>query len=460
LPWLGKLWLYWPTPVTATRSTEALADPAADHLLVRRFSLQVAGGPQDGATYASEGRTVVVGTHRSADFILADTTMSRFHCEIGLDGGKPFLRDLGSRNGTLVDGVPVQAAPLRDGAVITLGRTRVRVELGKRNARLALSPRPSFGRLVGRSPAMRAVFAVLERAAPSDATVLLLGETGTGKDVAAESIHQASPRADGPLVVVDCGAIPAQLLESELFGHERGAFTGADRARVGAFEAAHGGTLFLDEVGELSLELQPKFLRALESHTVQRVGSAERRAVDVRVVAATNRNLRAEVNAGRFRADLFYRLAVVEVRLPPLRERSEDLPMLVEALAASIGGGHVDARATFGSAGFQAELARHDGPGNVRELRNYLERALTLPDAGPPEPVSPGRGSSPDGAAPVDVATGEPYRVARQRWLRHFERQYLSRLLAEHGHNVSEAARAAGVGRVHFYRLMAHAGLR
>jgi two-component system, NtrC family, response regulator GlrR len=439
--------------VMPTTPTESLHDEGRDHILIRGFSLSVLDGPDQGLVHSAERGRVVVGTHHSTDFTLGDATMSRFHCEITMVEGRPVLRDLGSRNGTLVDGVPVQVAPLRENAILTLGRTRLRFSLSSRPHKLPVSTREDFGRLVGRSPAMRALFVVFEHAAPTDATILIQGETGTGKDLAAESIHAESGRRDGPFVVVDCGAVPSQLLESEIYGHERGAFTGADRARPGAFELADKGSLFLDEIGELAPELQPKFLRALESRTTQRLGGSERRSFDVRVIAATNRNLRAEVNAGRFRSDLYYRLAVVEITMPPLRERLEDLPLLVDALVESLGNPD-QARTSFQSEAFTTELARHAWPGNIRELRNYLERALIHPALS--WPIAPPDGN--EGIPCVDVS--ERYRTARDRWLRSFERRYLQAVLARHQNNVTEAARAAGVGRVHFYRLLAHAGLR
>src|SRR5262249_14454944 len=244
------------------------------------------------------------------------------------------------------------------------------------HAEVPLSQEDRFGLLVGRSVAMRAAFAVLERAAPSDATILLEGDTGTGKEAAAESIHRASSRKNGPFIVVDCGAIPAELLERRLSGHDRGAFTGAVAPRGGAFEAAHGGTLFLDGVGELAPDLQPKLLRALERREIKRVGSSRYLPVDLRVVAATNRNLCAEVNARRFRSDLYYRLAVVVVRLPPLRERPEDLTLIVDHLLEGLGARERPEAAALRSPAFLTELARHHWPGNARELRNYLERCL------------------------------------------------------------------------------------
>jgi DNA-binding NtrC family response regulator len=281
--------------------------------------------------------------------------------------------------------------------------------------------------------------------------VLLEGETGTGKEVAAESIHLESQRRDGPFVIVDCSAIPPDLLESELFGHERGAFTGAAGSREGAFEAADGGTIFLDEVGELSAELQPKLLRALERRHVKRVGGNQYVDVNVRVVAATNRRLRAEVNEHRFRSDLYYRLAVVEVRLPSLRERPEDLPALVEHLLALLGARDDPQAEELRSREFLATLARHQFPGNVRELRNYLERCLALRE---PVPLVP---SAEDGPMP-DL--DQPLKVARERWTRVLERRYVEGQLSRHQGNVTAAARAAAVDRMYFHRTLRRYGLR
>jgi transcriptional regulator with PAS, ATPase and Fis domain len=414
----------------------------------------VTAGPDSGKAATSAGERAVIGTHETADLVLTDRTVSRFHCEITLSEGKAVLRDLGSRNGTLVDGVSVMQAHLRSGSSLTLGRTQVRFDLGTDHVKIPLSTRESFGLMVGRSPAMRAVFAVLERAATSDATVLLEGETGTGKEAAAESIHRESTRRDGPMVVVDCGAIPPDLLESELFGHERGAFTGAVQARQGAFEAASGGTIFLDEIGELSADLQPKLLRALERREVKRVGSNKYEPVDVRVIAATNRNLRAEVNARKFRSDLYYRLAVLEVRLPPLRERGEDIASLVEHILTSLEAADKPEAKLLRTPEFYAELGRHTWPGNVRELRNYVERCLALREQ---QPIVHGERSAEMGLT-VDVS--QPLKVARESWTRAFERRYLEEILGRSNGNVTAAARAAGVDRIYFYRLLWRHGLR
>jgi two-component system response regulator GlrR len=294
------------------------------------------------------------------------------------------------------------------------------------------------------------VFTLLERAAGIESNVLVVGETGTGKELAAHAIHAASARKNGPFVVVDCGALPAYLVESELFGHERGAFTGASEARAGAFATATGGTLFLDEIGELPLDLQPKLLRALESREVKPVGSNRYRPVDLRVIAATNRDLRAEVGAGRFRSDLFFRLAVLEVPIPPLREHLHDLPLLVDRLAADLA---ISLGERVAREHLLADLARHSWPGNVRELRNHLERLAAFEEPSPFEFALPGKH-----AITPDVT--QPMKVERQRFIEAFERAYLERVLARENGNVTRAARAAGLDRMHFYRLLWRAGLK
>jgi DNA-binding NtrC family response regulator len=241
----------------------------------------------------------------------------------------------------------------------------------------AVPPAQSFGRIAATSALMGEVFQVLRRLARTDVTLTLIGETGTGKDVTAHAVHEASGRASGPFVVFDCGAVPPNLVESELFGHERGAFTGAHAEHEGAFERARGGTLFLDEIGELPLDLQPRLLRALDSRAVRRVGGTRDRATDVRIVAATNRDLAALVEHKQFRQDLYFRLAAAVVQLPPLRERLEDLPLLVPQLLADLGRGFVHVpEATYD------QLAAHRWPGNVRELKNVLAYALAFVDAG------------------------------------------------------------------------------
>ena len=312
--------------------------------------------------------------------------------------------------------------------------------------------------MVGRSGAMRQVFETLSRVAVSDATILLEGETGTGKEVSAEAIHLGSRRAEKPFLVVDCGAMPPQLLESELFGHERGSFTGAVASRQGVFEAASGGTVFLDEIGELSIDLQPKLLRVLERREVRRIGTNQHVPVNVRVVAATNRSLRDEVAARKFRSDLYYRLAVVEVRLPPLRERLDDLPMLVDHIVKTLGPIEVEVAEILRSPEFLESVAHYAWPGNIRELRNYLERCVALRSV----PALEGAQRSPAAQTPAEspISIDRPLREAREHWVSTFERRYLEELLRAHDNRVSVAARAAGVDRIYFYRLLWKHGLR
>ena len=445
-----------PPPPGATDDpdrTEALRS-GTTALSVQRFRLRVEAGPDLDRVVVSRGTTVTIGTDDTAGLVLTDGAVSRFHCELRVDGGTVTVHDLGSRNGTTVDGVAVLAAVLHPGAVLGVGRTRIRCEPDGERVVVPLSAASAFGRMAGSTPVMRAVFALLERAAPTEATILLHGETGTGKEAAAESIHAASPRKDGPLIVIDCGALPPNLLEAELFGHEKGAFTGAVAARAGAFEAARGGTIFLDEIGELSIELQPKLLRVLERREVKRVGADHYHPVDVRVLAATHRDLRAEVNAKRFRADLYYRLAVVEVTLPPLRERLGDLPLIVDRLLEGL---PAAARAELAAPAFVDHLARHRWPGNVRELRNYLERCAALGVELAPRPAAVDEPAGPAGPA-IDAST--PLRDARERWTTYFERAYLDDLLRRHGDNLTVAARTAGIDRAHLYRLLWKHGLR
>jgi two-component system, NtrC family, response regulator GlrR len=428
-------------------TTEATPQALAS---VERFHLTVVDGPRRGLTWDSQGDRCGIGSHPSNELVIDEPTVSRFHCEILLEAKGARVRDLQSTNGTTVDGVTVLDAFLRSGSVLRIGNTGLRFESHGERVALPLSPSSEFGSLVGVSASMRATFALLERAATSSCTVLVEGETGTGKEDAAESIHKLSGRG-GPFVVVDCGAIPPSLLESELFGHERGAFTGAHDRRIGAFEEAHGGTLFLDELGELPLELQPKLLRALESHEIRRVGSNQYRPVDVRVVAATNRDLRGAINGGTFRADLYFRLAVLRVPMPPLRTRPEDLPILVERLLLRLRAGDDEARALLTPAYF-AQLQSAAWPGNVRELRNYLERCLVVKG---PLPIGDGAA-----AASVGVDAQLPYGEARDRAAAEFERRYLEALLRSHNGQVARAAKAAGLDRAYLYRLLRRNGIK
>ncbi len=441
------------------------ARTSATTLSVPSLRLHVVSGADKGQSLSSTSERVVVGTHPSCDLQLTDRLVSRFHLEIAVVSGQLVLRDLGSRNGTRLDDVSVREAQPRWGARIVLGESELRLTEAERVS-LDLHPEARFGNLVGASTPMRRVFALLERCCGSDATVLLEGETGTGKDAVAEALHKKSDRAEQPFIVVDCGAIPAELLESELFGHERGAFTGATMARDGAFVAADGGTLFLDELGEMPLILQSKLLHALEHREVKRVGSNKYVPADVRVIAATNRNLREEVNQRRFRSDLYYRLAVLQIELPPLRERLEDIPLLVDHFLEIVerrSRRPIDA-AFLRAPELMAELRAHRWPGNLRELRNYIERCYALREAvelesrEAPAEVGSGAGAGAGSDPTLDISL--PLREAREKWSSVFERRYLEQLLSRHGGNVNDTARAAGVDRVHVYRLLWKYGLK
>jgi DNA-binding NtrC family response regulator len=418
--------------------------------LRHRGRIVVVAGPDSGRQLEFEGR-VRIGSRGLADLVLADSKVSGLHCEVIAGAEDLRVRDLSSKNGTFVGRVRVVEAVLAPWDVIELGDSRVQVAPLDDVVEAPTSAEHNYHGVVGRSPAMQAVIARLQQIAPTDSTVLLLGETGTGKELVAEALHAGSRRAPGPLVTVDCGAIPATLIDSELFGHERGAFTGAQASFAGAFERARGGTIFLDEIGELPLSLQPKLLRVLESREVRRLGSSRTLPVDVRVVAATNRDLPMEVNAGRFREDLYYRLAVVTLTLPPLRERIEDLPLLIVSLLGSIG---VDPSPFLGVEALGA-FAEHPWPGNVRELRNTLERAANLSepprmDAQAPPPPAP--------SAPEDLSV--PLGVGRQRLLAAYERRYIAAMLAACNGNITEVARRSGIGRMSVYRLLHKLGLR
>jgi two-component system response regulator GlrR len=393
----------------------------------------------------AKGRSSI-GQQPSNEVVLDDKQVSRYHCEILLDGGEARVRDLGSRNGTWVDGTRVLESFLRDGAELRLGQTALRVSLGEERVAQVESQKTELGSLVGKSALMRGAFALLEKAAPTDATVLIEGETGTGKEGAAEALHAGSSRRDKPLVVVDCAAIPANLIESELFGHVRGSFTGAAVTRAGAFEEADGGTVLLDEIGELPLALQPKLLRVLERREVKRIGESQMRKLDVRVIAATHRDLRSAVNRHDFRADLYFRLSVVRITLPPLRERPEDIPLLVPILLARLGA-RPEVIAELTRPEFVSALVRASWPGNVRELRNFLERCLVFQE---PLPLDEAHG---DRTAAVSFAEG------RQRAIDDYERRSLLQLMAECQGRVAEVAQKAGLGRAQLYRLLHKHGL-
>jgi DNA-binding NtrC family response regulator len=395
-----------------------------------------------------QGEVCRIGTHSSNDVVLRDPAVSRFHCKLTRDGSVWRLQDNGSLNGTTLDGVRVRDAELGPEGTIALGDSRIHVHALEGTDEISIPDAQSFGALIGASVAMRKLFAVLEKVAASEINVLIEGESGTGKELVAAEIVQRGPRAEAPFVIVDCGAISPNLVESELFGHARGAFTGAERERVGAFETADGGTVFLDEIGELPLELQPKLLRAIDAHEIRRVGETRARKVNGRVIAATNRDLEREVNRARFREDLYFRLAVVSVRVPPLRDRVEDLPLLIRSFLATL---EVTDHTELFPPHVLAELGGHDWPGNVRELRNYVERTIVLQE---PLPAS----RRPLGAAGDGDAV--PFKLAKDAVVDAFERNYVATLLEAAGGNVSKAARNGGMDRMYLHRLIQKHGLR
>jgi DNA-binding NtrC family response regulator len=442
-------------PYPEDKTSRIAAKPT---LRVWSLDLVVVDGPSRGATARVTTGGARVGAAPGNDLTLADPTVSRVHCELVQRGDALVLRDLGSTNGTWVEGVRLRDGDVPPGAIVRVGASAFRVDVGEEPAFVELSGRSSFGELVGASLEMRRLYAVLERVAATDATVLLEGETGTGKDVLARSLHAASTRAAGPFVAVDCGAIPENLIESELFGHVRGAFTGATSDRKGVFEEAHGGTLFLDEIGEMPLTLQPKLLRAIESRAVRRVGSSAARSVDVRIVAATNRPLARCVNDGSFREDLFYRLAVVSLALPALRTRRDDIPVLARHFYRAFAG----AAAGELSPELIARLVGRSWPGNVRELRNYIERSVSL---GMLDAPATGRPSRPPPGAPLPsldgmIALELPLKEARQAWVESFESVYVRDILRRCGGNVTRAAERAGVSRRFLQRTIARLGIR
>ncbi|MBZ0117762.1 MAG: sigma 54-interacting transcriptional regulator [Sandaracinaceae bacterium] len=423
-------------------STTAMPPSAAP---AARLVLVVVEGEDAGKSVAIDARKLV-GTSEHCHLVLADRTVSRRHLVIEPSALGARVRDEGSKNGVWLGDARVLDVELAPGSELRAGTTRLRLEVESlAPARASEAPvRGSFGRFIGSARVLASMYGVLERAARTDATVLLEGESGAGKELLAEALHDESPRASGPFVVVDCGSVPETLIESELFGHERGAFTGAERARAGAFEQAQGGSIFLDEIGELPLAMQTRLLRVLDRKRVKRLGSEKQIDLDVRVVAATNRNLEREVEQGTFRLDLFHRLAVVLVRVPPLREREGDIELLAKHFARAMTGDE----ARLDEASLE-RMRRHDWPGNVRELRNHVERLILLGDA----PMTSARAPSGDGALIGIAKSGLPWRQVRAEALEELHRLYTDDMLARHDGNVSRAAKAAGVARRHFQRL-------
>jgi DNA-binding NtrC family response regulator len=437
-------------------------------------TVRVVSGPESGSSAELlPGQAVSVGSSPDNQLRLNDMTVSRYHLELTLRRGNIEVHDLDSMNGTYVGDVRVDRAFVRPGTTISVGSSNVLLSADGGSAAEA-RPGPPLEAdvqteapgLIAKSPAMRNVATTIARLARSNVTVLLHGETGTGKEVLARALHDLSDRRDRPFEVVDCGSMAPTLIASELFGHERGAFTGAQSEHAGAFERAHGGTVFLDEIGELPLDLQPMLLGVLERRRFKRVGGTRERNVDVRVVAATHRDLRNATNIGTFRADLYFRLAVARVVIPPLRERPEDIEPLVRRFAEQLSG---DPNAQPFDRATLTALEAHPWSGNVRELRNVVESAVALGSL-VLEGTQLGRaaeGWQPGAAADAgasDAATAAmfelPYREARAEAVAAFERAYLARLSAACGGNASEAARRARMDRPYLLSLLRKHGLR
>ncbi|MCW5836155.1 MAG: sigma 54-interacting transcriptional regulator [Labilithrix sp.] len=400
---------------------------------------------------------IVVGASRDVALVLQDPKVSRLHAELSPRADGLWVTDLGSKNGTWIEGIRVASALVPGGATVRLGDASLVVRYAQGERWRELWPHASFHRLRGGSDAMRALYARLARCAARDATVLVRGETGTGKELAAEALHEASARAGMPFVVVECGAMPVNLLEAELFGVKRGAFTGADRDRAGAVEAADGGTLFLDEIGELPIDLQPKLLRFLETRTSRRLGEAQHRKADVRVVCATHRDLRRAAIGGAFREDLYFRINVVDITLPPLRARgSSDILALVQRFLGEFSAQLKKPVRGLSTAAAERLIA-YRWPGNVRELRNSIEKAVTLAqfdtigiDDLPARVV---------GAEPADAARGwQPHGELVS--LEEMGRRYIIHVLESVSGNKAAAARILEIERKTLYRKLEQWGWR
>lgn len=427
------------------------------------FSLQDAQGKK----IQFDAPNVRIGAGPGNDLCLDDPTVSSVHLEIAPTERGFRVRDLGSTNGTYIEGVRISEAFIEHGQTLRVGGLDRRFEVGRDKISFPMSESTELHGAVGTSTSMRTIFSRVERVAKTDATVLIQGETGTGKEVIAWSLYEASRRNDKPFVVVDCGAIARNLIESELFGHEKGAFTGAHTRRLGAFERAHEGTLFLDEIGELELELQPKLLRALERREIQRVGGEKTLQVNVRILAATHRDLRAMVARGEFREDLYYRLAVVPLELPPLRERRDDIQPLVQRFLDDLGV-TVDELPP----GAMQRFLDHSWPGNCRELKNAVERAVVLGETrflGSPaqEAAQEHAGVQAAGASmgagagfgQFEVDLERPYKEQKSDVVADFEERYARMLIKEFGGNVSAAARKAGIDRMSLHKILDRYGL-
>lgn len=427
----------------------------ASKLTLSKCKLTMLTGDNNGKDYVLSRPVIQVGTKKENDIVVKDDTMSRHHFEIHQTKDGYLLKDPGSLNGVFINGVRVKEAFLLAGSVIRAGKSEMKFLPQDETFEITPSKKTRFVNLIGGSTAMRKIYTIIEKIAPTDATIIIEGESGTGKELIAAAIHAKSKRSKRPFVVFDCGAVAENLIESEMFGHEKGAFTGASTQRQGVFELGNGGTVFLDEIGELNIELQPKLLRVLESRTIKRVGADRHLDVDCRVVAATNRNLEAEIKKGNFREDLFYRLNVVPIYLPPLRKRKEDVPMLVDFFL-ELHNQHSESNKVEGISPSAMELLQsYDWPGNVRELKNTIERALSMRDG---DQISvddiPERVRMPVTKAELDIRDDLGFKEAKELWVASFEKQYLEDILQKNANNISAAAKEAGIDRKSVQRLI------
>ncbi|MFH1466143.1 MAG: sigma 54-interacting transcriptional regulator [Pseudomonadota bacterium] len=441
----------------------------ADLVDVRHCRLEVLDGPAAGAVLDPLPLRTLIGRQPWCDLVLLDPRVSGTHAEILIRGNTLRVRDRGSTNGIWAGSIRLFDAHIEPGTLLRVGGSRLRIDaLGQRLA--ARSPdSDASGRLVGRSPAMQELFDMLGRVAARDLPVLLLGETGTGKTAVAEALHHQSPRREGPFVAINCGGLPPELVESTLFGHVKGAFTGAHKDTPGVFQQARGGTLFLDEIGELPLALQPKLLTALDAGRVRPVGGEREVATDFRLITATNREIWGEVEAGRFRQDLYFRVAGIELVVPPLRERREDLPLLAQRLLERLAQDDPAlARAPSLSEGALARLAAHAWPGNVRELANVLARASMLAGESDLDAEhirargwSPPSDDAPAGAPAADTSLDldSDFKTFKARLLARHERAFFARLMERVGDNITQGAREAGISRTYLLTMLRRYGL-
>ncbi|MBI1910191.1 MAG: sigma 54-interacting transcriptional regulator [Deltaproteobacteria bacterium] len=447
--------------------TQLLAiDENKELISLRKCRLEVIGGPGKDKKI-DLNKPVKIGKKEDNDLVIDDKTVSRNHFEILQADDRFLLRDLESTNGTTINDIRVKEAYLSPGDIIRIGNTKIEFVAFDEKIQMEPSKKEAFGELTGQSRKMRQIFGILEKIAPTNTTVIIEGETGTGKEVVARAIHEQSTRKNKSFVVFDCSAVAENLIESELFGHVKGSFTGAVATRKGAFEEANGGTIFLDEIGELSMDLQPKLLRALEQREVKKVGSNETASIDVRVICATNRNLKKEIADSNFREDLYYRLSVVKISLPPLRERPDDIPVLVEKFLKTgkfniLPDGKLKVTRVEDEA--LKMLTRYQWPGNVRELMNVLERAVPLVEASSIAAkhlafIFQELEREDEATERMTVDMGLPFKEAKQKVVEGFEKDYLAALLRRNNYNISKTAREAGIDRKHIRNLLKKYGI-